>query len=63
MEKKQCGIDMSPEDEPGHYICDNTNLQFPHHTCGLHHDPDIISCEDMEEMMYIDEQMMRYARG
>lgn len=55
-----CGVDQDP-DMPGMYVCDEVS-RFPHHDCGLHHDPERISCADTERMMAIEQSLMRYAR-
>jgi hypothetical protein len=58
-----CGIDMSGEEEPGHYICDEPADQYPHCLqCGQHHDRAVIDCETLAFMMEADDQMLRYAR-
>jgi hypothetical protein len=59
-----CGIDYSPEDEPGHYICDEpVDDRWPHcMMCHTHHKADA-SCIEVEAMRAADEQLLRYANG
>jgi len=59
-EVKECGVDMEPEEFPGRYICDVVS-KLPHHKCGMHHDPERISCDETAEMQAVDEELMRYA--
>ena len=58
-----CGVDFSPEDEPGHYICpEKEDSKYPHcMKCHQHHVRGA-DCELVAEMKDIDERMLGWAQ-
>jgi len=58
---ERCQVDLEPS-QPGRYICDEPlREEYPHHDeCGLHHTPGA-NCDDVAEMMAVDQELMRWA--